>query len=453
MEIRDAPKLKEVKRLDSIRLDRNDSTYFTDEGYLVDHPILTSCGIFEYTNPDGSVRRELRLPEYVFDEGSLKTYKGKPIIITHDAGVVDKSNVDREQVGTILSEGTRDGEDVRAEIIIHDTDAMKKSGLKELSLGYNLVLLEEPGVWNGEHYDAIQTQIVINHLAIVASARAGEQARLNIDSSEKNLLRGGKKMKIKNTRRIDGESLTPEELEQAIKEYKAKRAEEAVDSEEEVIEDVNSDDDDAQEEEAVSADEDDTQEGSTPEDIAQLVKDRKDRRDNEPHDEDAKKVIAEQNEDIDMLLAALEKLIAETKANADSQAEEESMDEEEENKDSSEDESKSLNADSADKIVRQRLAICRIGDKLNMDGLENMSIKQAKRAIISKVLPAMRVDGKSESYIDAMYDLAVGEVKNRKSVSYQKKQMVNEQKRRNDSTESMASSARKKMIDREGGNE
>ena len=453
MEIRDAPKLREVKRLDSIRLDRNDSTYFTDEGYLVDHPILTSCGIFEYTNPDGSVRRELRLPEYVFDEESLKTYKGKPIIITHDAGVVDKSNVDREQVGTILSEGTRDGEDVRAEIIIHDTDAMKKSGLKELSLGYNLVLLEEPGVWNGEHYDAIQTQIVINHLAIVASARAGEQARLNIDSSEKNLLRGGKKMKIKNTRRIDGESLTPEELEQAIKEYKAKRAEEAVDSEEEVVEDVNSDDESKEEEETVSADEDDTQEGSTPEDIAQLVKDRKDRRDNEPQDEDAKKVIAEQNEDIDMLLAALEKLIAETKANADSQAEEESMDEEEENKDSSEDESKSLNADSADKIVRQRLAICRIGDKLNMDGLENMSIKQAKRAIISKVLPAMRVDGKSESYIDAMYDLAVGEVKNRKSVSYQKKQMFNEQKRRNDSTESMASSARKKMIDREGGNE
>ena len=452
MEIRDAPKLREVKRLDSIRLDRNDSTYFTDEGYLVDHPILTSCGIFEYTNPDGSVRRELRLPEYVFDEESLKTYKGKPIIITHDAGVVDKSNVDREQVGTILSEGTRDGEDVRAEIIIHDTDAMKKSGLKELSLGYNLVLLEEPGVWNGEHYDAIQTQIVINHLAIVASARAGEQARLNIDSSEKNLLRGGKKMKIKNTRRIDGESLTPEELEQAIKEYKAKRAEEAVDSEEEVVEDVNSDDE-SQEEEAVSADEDDTQEGSTPEDIAQLVKDRKDRRDNEPQDEDAKKVIAEQNEDIDMLLAALEKLIAETKANADSRAEEESMDDEEENKDSSEDESKSLNADSADKIVRQRLAICRIGDNLNMDGLENMSIKQAKRAIISKVLPAMRVDGKSESYIDAMYDLAVGEVKNRKSVSYQKKQMFNEQKRRNDSTESMASSARKKMIDREGGNE
>lgn len=88
METRDAPKLRRVRRLDSIRLDKNDSTYFTNEGYLVDHPILTSCGIFEYTNPDGSIRRELRLPKYVFDENSLKTYRGKPIIITHDAGVL-----------------------------------------------------------------------------------------------------------------------------------------------------------------------------------------------------------------------------------------------------------------------------------------------------------------------------------------------------------------------------
>ena len=167
----DEPKLKRVRRLDSIKLDQNDKTYFTNEGYLIDHPILTSCGIFEYTNPDGSIRRELRLPEHVFAEESLKTYKGKPIIITHEAGVVNKGNVDREQIGTILTDGYQDGDDVRAEIIIHDTDAMKECGLKELSLGYNLDLVEEPGTWNGEPYDAIQTNIAINHLALVASAR------------------------------------------------------------------------------------------------------------------------------------------------------------------------------------------------------------------------------------------------------------------------------------------
>ena len=220
MDARDAPKLRRVRRLDSIRLDRNDSTYFTDEGYLVDHPILTSCGIFEYTNPDGSIRRELRLPEYVFDEKSLKTYRGKPIIITHEAGVVDKSNVDKEQIGTILSDGYQDGEDVRAEIIIHDTDAMEKCGLKELSLGYNLDLVEEPGVWNGEPYDAIQTNIVINHLALVASARAGEQARLNIDGSDEPTLKGGKVQMAKTTTIVhtDG-SMSPEELQKAIHEY------------------------------------------------------------------------------------------------------------------------------------------------------------------------------------------------------------------------------------------
>lgn len=111
-----------LKRIDSISMDQ---TYYTDEGYLVDHPIVTTCGIFEYKNDDGSTRRELRLPENVFDKKSLESYKGKPIIITHDAGEVDKENVRREQIGTIMSEGYRDGDSVRCEIIIHDTNALK----------------------------------------------------------------------------------------------------------------------------------------------------------------------------------------------------------------------------------------------------------------------------------------------------------------------------------------
>lgn len=69
------PKLTQVIRLDSLPLGQ---TSFTPEGYLKDRPILTSTGIFEYTNPDGSVRRELRLPEDVFDPESLSSYKGKP---------------------------------------------------------------------------------------------------------------------------------------------------------------------------------------------------------------------------------------------------------------------------------------------------------------------------------------------------------------------------------------
>lgn len=363
METRDAPKLRRVRRLDSIRLDKNDSTYFTNEGYLVDHPILTSCGIFEYTNPDGSIRRELRLPKYVFDENSLKTYRGKPIIITHDAGVVDKNNVDKEQIGTILSDGYEDGEDVRAEIIIHDTDSMQKCGLKELSLGYNLDLVEEPGVWNGQPYDAIQTNIVINHLALVASARAGEQARLNIDGSDEPELKGGKAMaKSTNSRRADGGAMSPEELEKAIEAYKARKAQRASTDEEKKETPAAEADGDAaeenstpatEEEQAADGEGEDTpaeeEKGSTPADIAQTVKDRRDRRDAEDDPEDANAamgVIAQQDEDIDMLLAALEKVLAEMKGNTDGEEEEKETKEdgcdeegEEENKDSSDDES------------------------------------------------------------------------------------------------------------------
>ena len=147
-------------RYDSMPLPR---AYFTPEGFLRDRPILTSCGIFEYTNPDGSVRRELRLPEDVFSPESLRSYKGAPIVLTHEAGLIDKNNVAENQIGTGLSEGERSGDDVKAEIIVHDTDAMRSAGLKELSLGYNLDLDETPGVWNGQRYDARQTNIRINH--------------------------------------------------------------------------------------------------------------------------------------------------------------------------------------------------------------------------------------------------------------------------------------------------
>lgn len=471
METRDAPKLKRVRRLDSIRLDKTDSTYFTDEGYLVDHPILTSCGIFEYTNPDGSIRRELRLPEYVFDEKSLKTYRGKPIIITHEAGVVNKNNVDKEQIGTILSDGYQDGDDVRAEIIIHDTDSMKKCGLKELSLGYNLDLIEKPGVWNGEPYDAIQTNIVINHLALVASARAGEQARLNIDGSDEPELKGGKAMaKVTTSRREDGGAMSPEELEKAIAAYKARKAERASAGKEETPA-TEKDADTAEEpttpavEEEKAADgegeeaPDDKKEGNTPGEIAKMVKDRRDRRDSEDDPEDTESamgVIAQQDEDIDMLLACIEKFLMEEKEEGNHDGDEgcDGDEGEDENKDSSDDKSESLNADSADAIIRQRLSICRVGDKLNMDGLEDMSIKQAKKAIIAKVLPKMRMDGKSDAYIDAMYDLAVAEANKHKGVAYQKQQMTaNGPKQRMDSNESLASSARQRMIEREGGNE
>lgn len=448
------PKLTRVQRLDSISLDQ---TYFTDEGYLVDHPIVTSTGIFEYTNPDGSTRRELRLPEDVFAGESLKTYRGKPIIITHDAGYVDKDNVEEEQIGTILSEGYQDGDDVRAEIIIHDTDAMKECGLRELSLGYNLRLEEKSGVWNGQPYDAIQRDIVINHLALVGNARAGDQARLNIDARDhKNTLKGGKIMAT--TKRKDGDMMSPEDLTAAVEAFQQRRAERmgAVDNEVAEEKPIGDEDtvaekaaDEAIEETAAPAAEGDK-------DAVQMVKDRRDRRDAEGDPEEMGKamgVIAQQDEDIDTLLGVIDVLQAANAVENVTDSDEENTDEDEENTDEegTEGTEEKANADRKDSKddFREMLRVVRIGDKLRMDGLEMMSVKSAKKAILKKLKPSLRLDGKSMAYVNAAFDMAVNDMNNvRKDTNYQRKQMTMNKDSKSSKSVGSAAEARQRMIDK-----
>ncbi len=519
-------KLKRVIRLDSMPLNR---ASFTEEGYLVDTPIVTSTGIFEYTNHDGSLRRELRLPEEVFDRGSLASYEGKPVIITHDAGLVTKDNVAENEVGTILTKGFRDGDNVRAKIIIHDTDEMKASGLKELSLGYNLDLDETPGVWNGERYDAVQRNIRINHLALVREARAGEQARLNIDGRGSEL-KGVKSMRYKKAttrraRRSDG-ILSPDELKEAIKEYRARHPEAGQaapkQDEGEEMEQKNAIP-------PVAEDEDDMY----PE-AAQEIRDKQQAKIDAEEDDlnQANETIAHQDEDIQTLLDIIDTLLAErdfkgAKTDADEEPilpveeqktdaddeefpmPEENTDEEEEfpaypeegqtdgeddeipfeeNTDEDEDpyalenededeeelypaneddadedipqmhetevthkEIQNLNADSIDAIVRTRVKLGIVAEKLHLDGLENMSLKRAKKAVIKVVRPAINLDGKSDHYINAMFDLACDDVKvrARKDTRYQKKQMFNRDSRRSVSRRgNSAEDARQRMIER-----
>ncbi len=432
--------VKHTYRIDSIPAG---STYFNEQGFLHDNPIVTSTGIFEYALPDGGIRRELRLPEYVFEKESLASYIGKPVIITHEAGSIDKNNVMNEIVGTILSEGYRDKEDVRCKIVIHDIDKVKKTPYRELSLGYSLDLLEEPGIWEGEPYDAIQTNIRINHLAIVPSARAGEQAHLNLDSKkatrieDRKNIKGGKKVMKKLKVHNDSIDMTPEELMEAIQNYKATHS----NSTEQTTSVADEEEEDEIEEETLS---------KIP--AAKISTEQKN-------------IKEKKNEDISSLIETMEKLLATLKENTTSKAESETTTDEastetentlyeeqtEKKKDSSKDTSQSINADSADDIFCQRLHICRIGDKIHMDGLENKSILEGKKAIIAKVLPTIHLDGKSKAYIDAAYDLAVSEINQRKDVTYQKNQMIAVNRVDSNNHQSMASSARQRMLDREGG--
>ena len=447
------PRPGRVNRLDSIPLDR---TYFTEEGYLIDHPIVTSVGIFVYHNPDGSERRELRLPEEVFAAKSLASYKGKPVIITHEAGYVDTENVQEEHVGTILSEGYQDGNDVRAEIVIHDMDTVKNIGLRELSCGYNLRLEETPGVWEGQPYDAIQRDIEINHLALVEKARAGEQARLNIDGQTKHFLQGGK-LDMSKTVRKDGDPLAPGAIDAAVEAFKQRRAERMGGPAGET----------APAPAAPAADTDGTfppaaAEPTAPpaeenKDAVQMVKDRRDRRDADGDPGDlpgAMSVIAQQDEDIDTLLGVIDVLKAASPVidSADEpkgDGEEEKSDGDDCDKgDGEEKTDKKDRADSANEF-RELLRVVRVGDRLNMDGLEQMSVKGAKKAVLAKLKPSLRLDGKSTAYVSAAFDMAVAEMNARKDTNFQRQQMMHQDSAKPTRQVGSASEARQRMIDRQ----
>ena len=111
-----------------------------------------------------------------------------------------------------------------------------------------------------------------------------------------------------------------------------------------------------------------------------------------------------------------------------------------------------MNADSIDAIVRQRIQLGMVGRSLNLDGLENMSIMQAKKAVITAVRPNMRLDGKSATFVNAAYEMAAAEVTARgsSSVPAQKKQMFNKDSRTAGVKETGDSStdARQRMMDR-----
>lgn len=155
---------------------------YTEDGYLEDSPVLTRTGVFEYRDGKGGIRRELRRADDVFAEDSLASYRNKPITKGHH-GKVSAATVKKHQIGTVTGQGRQDGENVISDIVIHDPRVIKQDGWKELSVGYSVDLIEEPGEYNGERYDAIQTNIRVNHLAVVPVGRAGN-ARLNLDAAD-----------------------------------------------------------------------------------------------------------------------------------------------------------------------------------------------------------------------------------------------------------------------------
>lgn len=173
----------------------------TDSGFLRAPANITKTGVLIYINPDGSERRELRLPEEVFAEDSLRTLRLAPLTREHPKPLgtpVTARNRRELSIGVVDSDARpagahgKAGPFLRATVQVEDTAGLEDVATdtrRELSAGYRRRLERTPGVTkgipgvpDGLRYDGIQRNIRYNHVALTRVGRAGPDARLLLDS-------------------------------------------------------------------------------------------------------------------------------------------------------------------------------------------------------------------------------------------------------------------------------
>lgn len=158
----------------------------TVDGYLTARVWAARTGLMDYTGaelgrPDLDIVRLYRPEDEVFNKDSLGSFKGKPITDGHPKERVTKDNHTALQRGHI-SGVARDGEAVALDVAITDGSmvaSLEGDGARELSAGYVSQIDWTPGETpDGQHYDAVQRGIFVDHLAIVPKGRAGSEFRI-----------------------------------------------------------------------------------------------------------------------------------------------------------------------------------------------------------------------------------------------------------------------------------
>lgn len=194
----------------------------TKEGFLSVVADFARIGIQEYyvgELPRESVPQDLRDDPYaivrllrpekeVFSDESMQSFSNKSVTDGHPPEDVDASNYKDFQVGFSGQQVVKNQDRLRVPLVIQDVDVVKKvkGGKDQLSAGYSAKVIWSSGVHDSfGAYDAIQSDISGNHIAIVAKARGGKDVRINdswSDFDKTNNKKGSKQMAVK--RKIGG---------------------------------------------------------------------------------------------------------------------------------------------------------------------------------------------------------------------------------------------------------
>jgi hypothetical protein len=343
----------------------------TAEGFLVGRAIVTSVGVFTYVNKDGSVSRELRPPDEVFDSESLNSMKLKPLANDHPAEKITAANAKVYQVGSlgdnpsdwvdsyaalnIIPERGLSGSDgfhVAIDLTVNDAATVQdiEMGKCSLSMGYECELeVAPPGAtWCGIAYDGIQRKIRYNHCAIVDRARAGDAARIRLDSAD--------------AVQIYQPGTVPETNREVGKMAMKKINLDGVEYEGE-------------------------------EKLIQFYQDQKKRSDTA--EKDLEKARAD----------GIEAKTAFSKMEAERDALKERADKAE--KELKEAKDQALDPKRLDEALNARIILFDAADRAGVEIKDGMADLEIKKAVISAVSPSAKLDGKDEVYIVARFDAAV----------------------------------------------
>lgn len=159
----------------------------TADGFMVGTARVARAGNIQIYGGDELGRSDLRVvrvyrpADEVFAREAMASVAHRPITVDHPAEAVTADNALGLMRGHIGDEVARDGDFIRVPLVLMDSAAIGeyKRGKRELSLGYTCDLKWEPGkTADGQEYDAVQTNIRVNHLAIVGAARGGPELKL-----------------------------------------------------------------------------------------------------------------------------------------------------------------------------------------------------------------------------------------------------------------------------------
>lgn len=215
----------------------------SDEGFLEVDVVIIEPGVLPYTymNSDGTefVQQEF-LDSSIYAKEFLESCNGAPFVLEHpinNSGQlvnVTPENYDEVTKGVLINPriDSATGK-VLGTLKVWDKNvinSIENKELSEISGGYKCRVVPEQGNYEGTPYNLRQTNMILNHLALVDEGRAGNSVRILFNSKKvqyseqfENFMRSEKMPKTKEQIEADkknealkGNTGTPPALEQEV---------------------------------------------------------------------------------------------------------------------------------------------------------------------------------------------------------------------------------------------